>query len=132
MHSLKETLEVSQLSLCPSSDVIAKKGFLFQISQKGFYLRLNRKHLSKELKYQLSLNSIHNKIVGLSLPQINFHLDGKIIETRYIGKGIFELFIQFLDDVPEYWTRCLTDMIMSYPEGELADQFQSFCPAKKI
>ena len=124
MHLLKETIKVSQFSLLKTSDVIAQQAFLFQVSPKGFYLRLNRKDLQKKLKSHLSLGSIRNRDVTMHLPQLNFGLDGKIAHTQHIGNGIFELFIQFFDNVPSYWSDCLMDMLLSYPNRSFTDEFE--------
>lgn len=124
MHTLKETIKVSQFSLIKTSDIIAQQAFLFQVSPKGFYLRLDRKDLPKKLKSNLTLHSICNRDVTMHLPQLDFGLDGTITHTRHIGRGVFELFIQFFDNVPNYWSDCLLDMLISYPKRSFTDEFE--------
>ena len=131
MQTLKETIEVSKFSLIKTSDIIAKQACLFQISPKGFYVRLNRKDLPKNLRSNLTLRSICNLDVTMHLPQLNFGLDGTITQTQHIGGGVFELFIRFFDNVPSYWSDCLMDMLLSYPKRSFTDEFEILSSKKK-
>ena len=119
-HTLKETLNISQFSLTSTSDIIARKAALFQVSQNGFYLRVHRKELEKTLRKHLNLDSICNKNVDMYLPKMNLNLDGTVIYAKHVGSGVFELFIKFLDTLPSYWCDCLMDMLVCYPEGEFS------------
>ena len=114
MHILRENIAIDDLSIIDTSDVITSKGCLFQISDEGFYIRLNRKDLTSNLRTNLSLNAIHDTDVSIHLPKLNIHLDGTIKHTQHIGKGVFEMLIQFFDCVPDYWSDCLLDMFQTY------------------
>ena len=89
MTTLKENIKIDLFSLIETSDVIAHKAFLVQISPQGFYLRVDRKDLLSSLKQNLSLNSIHKKDVVLHIPEMDIDLDGVVTQTRHIGKGVF-------------------------------------------
>ncbi len=121
VHTLKENLEITQVGLSQTSDVIASSANLFQISPKGFYLKICRKNLSQSLKTHLNLDTLCHKEVGMYLPVMDIQLDGIVINTKHIGNGIFEIFVQFLDSIPSYWYDCLMDMLISYPHGEFSN-----------
>ena len=120
MTTLKENIKVDLFSFIKTSDVIAHKAFLFQVSPQGFYLRVNRKDLLSSLRENLNLDSIHKKDVVLHIPEMDIELDGVVAYTRHIGRGIFEIFIEFFDNAPQYWRQCLLDMLYAYPEGEFS------------
>lgn len=116
MKTLKENIKIDLFSLLDTSDVIAQKACLFQVSPNGFYLRIHRKDLLSSLKKNLSLQSIQERDVTLHIPDINMHLDGVVAHTQHIGRGFFEVFIKFFDNVPKYWRHCLLDMLCCYPD----------------
>ena len=120
MHVLRENIAIDRLSVIDTSDVITSKGFLFQISDAGFYIRLNRKNLSSRLRGHLSLHSVHNEDVVMHLPKLNIHLDGTVKHTKHLGQGVFEMLIQFFDHVPDYWSDCLLDMFQTYSNVDLS------------
>jgi len=121
MHTLKETIRISEFSLSDTSDVIAQNALLFQVSPQGFYLKIHRKDLPKPLRSHLNLDSICNQEVEMYLPTMNLNLDGTVVKTRHVGQGVFEIFIKFLDTIPQYWCDCLLDALKCYPDGEYTD-----------
>lgn len=129
MHTLKETIEIAGFSLSKTADVIANNAILFQISPQGFYLKIHRKDLPKPLRSHLNLDSICNQDVEMYLPDMNLNVDGTVMKTRHVGKGVFEIFIKFLDTIPQYWCDCFLDALKCYPDGECTD-FE-FVPSSK-
>ena len=125
MHTLKEKVKISEFSLSSTSDIIARNGLLFQISPQGFYLKIHRKDLPKPLRSHLNLDSICSQEVEMYLPDMNLNLDGTVMKTRHIGKGVFEIFIKFLDTIPQYWCDCFLDTLKCYPDGEYTDFISS-------
>ena len=120
MKTLKKNIKIDLFSLLDTSDIITEKACLFQVSHNGFYLRVHRKDLLSSLKKNLSLKTIQKRDVTLHIPDMNIHLDGIVAHTRHIGKGVFEVFIKFFDNVPKYWRHCLLDMLCCYPDGSFS------------
>lgn len=119
-------IEVSELTSLSSYNVIASRGFIKDASIKGFLLIIKRPDiLNPELKNQLDLNVIVNQKVVLFLPQMNLDLDGTITRTKHVGKGEFELGIEFSADVPEYWRECLIDLLPKPGELDQEDSIVS-------
>lgn len=125
MHTLKETIKISEFGLSGSANVIAQNASLFQISPQGFYLKIHRKDLPKPLRSHLNLDAICRKEVEMHLPDMNLNLDGTVMKTRHIGRGVFEIFIKFLDTIPQYWCDCFLDALKCYPDGEYTDFISS-------
>ena len=121
MHTLKETIEISEFSLSKTADVIAESAVLFQVSSQGFYLKIHRKDLPKSLRSHLNLSAICNQDVEMHLPNMDLNLGGTVVKTRHAGGGVFEIFVKFLDTVPQYWYDCLLDALKCYPDGECTD-----------
>ncbi len=121
MHILKEKMRISEFSLSGTSNLIARRALLFQVSPQGFYLKIHRKDLPRSLKSHLNLDSICNQDVEMHLPNMNLNLDGTVMKTCHVGGGIFEIFIKFPDTIPQYWCDCLLDALKCYPDGECTD-----------
>ena len=107
-----DSIEVSELTSLSTYSVVAKRGSIKDTSTKGFLLVVKRADLEvPELKDSMDLSPLVNQRVVLFLPQMNLDLDGTVMRTKHIGKGQFELGIEFSDDVPEYWRECLIDLL---------------------
>ncbi|RME17808.1 MAG: hypothetical protein D6797_01675 [Bdellovibrio sp.] len=116
-----DAVKISDLTSLNSYMVIAEAGNIVDASITGFLIRLRRQDLvPKELKQHLSLDSLVGQQVVLYLPQMNLDLDGIITRTRHIGGGVFDIGVEFSQDVPEYWRQCLVDL---FPEpGEFSEE----------
>lgn len=105
-------IHVSELTSLSSYLVIAHEGVIVDASQSGFLLRVERKQLApKEYRENLVMSNLVGHQVVMYLPQMNLDLDGTITRADHIGKGRFEIAIQFSADVPEYWRDCLVDLL---------------------
>lgn len=115
-----DPLSITELTSLSNYQVIAHSGTITDASITGFLIQVSRQDLaSQELKSNLTLDALVNQQVVLYLPQMNLDLDGRIIRTAHLGKGIFELAIEFSQDVPEYWRECLVDLLPA--PGELSE-----------
>ena len=121
IQKLKENLEVTKLSPVREPSMVIDSAHLFQISEKGFYIKLKRKNLPSDLKKDLSLNTLLNKEIAMNLSIMNIQLNGVVTNVQHMGSGAFEIFVQCLNDTPKYWYDCLMDVIMSYPYGEFSN-----------
>ncbi len=111
-RKLTETIDVIDLTSMSNYAVIASTASIINASTSGFLMHIHRNDLnSNELKNNLSLNSLLNEKVVLFLPQMNLDLEGIIMRTKHLGKGVFEIAAQFSPDVPDYWKECLIDLL---------------------
>ena len=109
-----EYICVCDLTSLNSYTLIAKQGYLVDVSSAGFILILSRKNLAHDhLRGHLTLDSIVGHDIVLYLPQMNLDLDGTVTRTTYQGRGTFEVCIEFGPEVPEYWKECLIDLLPS-------------------
>ena len=42
---------------------------------------------------------------------MNLDLDGRVVRASHIGRGAFEIALEFSEDIPEYWRECLVDLL---------------------
>ncbi len=112
-------VSISELTSLDNYNVIANTGLIVDASSSGFLIVIDRSDLaSEEYRGGLSLESLNGQQVALFLPQMNLDLDGVITRAKYIGKGQFEVSIQFSMEVPEYWRECLVDLLPDPGEFE--------------
>jgi hypothetical protein len=115
-----QKIHVTELTSLTNYAVIAHEGMIADASASGFRLLIQRQDLvPKELKSTLNLDVIIGQQVVMFLPEMNLDLDGTIRRTHHIGKGVFEVAIEFSPEVPVYWRECLVDLLPS--PGELEE-----------
>lgn len=116
-----DSIHVSDITSLTNYMQIAKEGSIIDASSRGFLIIVSRRDLiPSELKEHLTLESIVGQTIALYLPQMNLDLDGTITRANHIGKGLFEIAVEFSEDTPMYWRECLVDLL---PEpGELEMQ----------
>jgi hypothetical protein len=115
-----DSLHVAEITSLNSYSLIAKEGYIVDASTKGFLMVLTRKDLvPSELKQNLNLDELIGKTLCLFLPQMNLDLDGKVVRTNQIGRGVFEVALEFSKDIPEYWRECLIDLLPA--PGEISE-----------
>lgn len=116
-----DAITVAELTSLKQYKVLARSGHIVDASTSGFLMTLGRKDLvPKELRENLSLDSIVGHQVVMFLPQMNLDLDGTIVRAQHIGKGNFQIGIQFSDEVPLYWRECLIDLLPA--PGEMDEE----------
>lgn len=107
-----EAVSISNLTTLFHFETIAKEAMLVDASSTGFLIHVNRKEILPEhLRQNLSLENIEGEPVMLLIDQMDLEINGHIARTRYIGKGIFEIAVDFSEDAPEYWRECLFDLL---------------------
>ena len=104
-------IKAASITLSNEDNLIVKKAFISQVSPTGFNLTFNYRDLVPEsLKFQLHLHSLWYKNIHMYIPDMEMDLEGKVIGTRHMGKGNFEVNIEFFQEVPQYWGECLFDL----------------------
>jgi hypothetical protein len=117
------SIEVAELTALAQYKVLARYGRIIDASTSGILMHISRKDLiPKELRENLSLTELLGQHVVMFLPQMNLDLDGRITRADHIGKGVFEIGIQFSEEVPLYWRECLIDLLPAPGELEEAEE----------
>ncbi len=115
-------IPISNLVTLSQYESIAKYGHLTDASSSGFLIRIEREYLvPKSLRQNLSLEAIEGEAISLVIEPMELEISGHIARTQYVGKGIFEIAIDFSQDAPEYWRECLFDLLPTTAEV-LADE----------
>lgn len=111
-RKIVDAIEVEGVTNLSDLQPLCEKGHIVDTSLKGFLLLIHRDSLGpQDLRSTLNLDSIIGSNIGVFLPQMNLDLDGIVKRTRHIGKGYFEVFIEFSVDIPEYWRECLLELM---------------------
>lgn len=107
-----ETISASNITTLLHFEKIAERASLVDASSSGFLMHIKREDLiPTHLRENLSIESIEGEPVMLVLDQMQLEINGKIARTKYIGKGTFEVAVDFSEDAPEYWRECLFDLL---------------------
>ena len=107
-----DSIHVAEVTSLTSYQQIAKEGYIVDASTKGFLMVVTRKDLvPKELRSNLNLESLVGQSLCLYLPQMNLDLDGHVVRANHIGRGVFEIALEFSNEIPEYWRECLVDLL---------------------
>ncbi len=105
-------LHVKNLTALDHFSVIARAALLVDISSSGMLLHVDRKQLvPKSLRENLTLTSLEGEHIMLQIKEMDLEIDGKVTRTRMIGKGVFEVAVDFSAEAPEYWRECLVDLM---------------------
>lgn len=117
-------IHVAELTSLSNYSVIAREGVIADASQSGFLLKIDRSQLiPKDLRDNLTMESLIGHQVVMYLPQMNLDLDGVVTRASHVGKGQFEIAVTFSPEVPEYWRDCLVDLLPAPGEiGKAEDE----------
>ncbi len=110
-------IPISNLTTLSHFESIARFGHLIDASSTGFLIQVEREDLiPKGLRQNLSLASIEGEPIMLLINPMELEINGHIARTQYVGKGVFEIAVDFSQDAPEYWRECLFDLLPSSVE----------------
>ena len=97
--------------------VLARSGVIVDASSRGFLLRVTRRDLvPKNLRGNLNIDCLVGERVMLKIEEMNLEIDGQIARTSMIGRGVFEIAIDFSESAPDYWRECLYDLLPNKEE----------------
>lgn len=115
-----EPLMISNLCSLNTLSKIAKSGQVVEASSSGLLVTLNRFDLIPQfLRSNLDLSTLLGEKVLIHLPQMELEIVGTITRTRFLGKGHFEIGIDYSSEAPEYWRECLMDLLPT--PGEISE-----------
>ena len=104
-------IKACSITLSNEENIVVKKAIVSEVTTSGFKLILNYRDLVPEsLKFQLHLHSLWYKNIHIYIPDMDMDWEGRVIGTRHLGKGNFEVNIEFFQEVPKYWRECLFDL----------------------
>lgn len=111
-------IQFEEFTTLENYKVLIKSGYIVDASINGFLIIVQRDELFDNLKSNLSLDDLVEKHIALYLPQMQIDLNGYVKRTRHKGNGEFDLYIEFSEDVPDYWRDCLVELLPSTEELE--------------
>jgi len=112
-------LELSRIVLGKNQSQLASGGTLIEVSETGFKFILDRKELkSTRFRGQLDLSNLVQETIWIHLDDLDLILEGTIMRTRFIGRGLFEIGVDYTHSAPEYWRECLVDLLPNPNEIE--------------
>lgn len=105
-------LEISRIVLGHNQARLATGGTLVEVSESGFRLLVDRKDFqSSKFRSNLDLSDLVEEIIWIHLDDLDLVIEGTIKRTRFLGKGIFEVGVDYSDSAPDYWRECLVDLL---------------------
>lgn len=118
-----ESIEIKNFTSLDHLTQLARSGDIVDASATGFLLHVKRSALlPKQFRDQLSLDSLKESRVMLTIANMNLEISGRVARTKRVDKETFEIAIDFSEDSPEYWRELLFDMLVA-PVG--SDDSQS-------
>lgn len=120
-------VSVSNLMSLENMEPVIRCGYLIDVSVSGFLIQINRQDIMpKELKQSLNLDPLLGLNIALVIDPMELEIYGHITRTRYVGKGVFEVAVDFSLDAPEYWRECLFDLLPGKDDSiYLYDDYES-------
>ena len=107
-----EGLHIKNLTALTHFQSIAKKARLIDASSTGMLLLVDRRDLiPEELRSNLTLDPLKGELIMFQIDEMDLEIDGRIARTRMIGKGVFEVAVDFTQEAPDYWRECLYDLL---------------------
>lgn len=105
-------LTIDSLQSSDSLQKLANYGQILEASSTGILIKFKRSDfVSKELKSNLSIDSLIGQNVYFKIHEMNLEISGKIARTKFMGKEGYVVAIDYTVDAPEYWRECLMDLL---------------------
>ena len=108
-----EGITVSNVAILkPSYCSLTKKAVLVNASSHDFLIRVHRRDLiPKYLRNNLTLDSIKDHLIILTIEQMDLTISGYVTRTAMIGRGNFEVAVDYSQDESDYFRECLFSML---------------------
>jgi hypothetical protein len=105
-------LELSRIVLGPNNTSFSHGGSLIEVSESGFKLLVSRSEIRiQKFRDNLDLSDLVGENIWIHLDDLDLIIEGTIVRTRFLGKGLFELGIDYSHTAPDYWRECLVDLL---------------------
>lgn len=113
------SLKVAHVTSLDQLELVASSGQLVEASSRGFKIILDREDLIPKLyRSNLSLDPLVGHKLSLEIEAMNLDITGTVVRTRLLGKGLFEVGVDYTAEAPEYWRECLVDLLPKIGEDE--------------
>lgn len=107
-----DAVEVAHITALDHYEIIASRGVLADASATGFCIVVDRQDLmARNLRSNLTLESLVGQKISIEIAMMNLDIVGQVARTKPLGKGLFEIGIDYSSDAPEYWRECLLDLL---------------------
>lgn len=117
-----EGITVSNVAILKPFCSLTKRAILVNASSKDFLLIIERKNLiPKYFRHNLTLKDIEGSPLVLTIEQMELTLSGHITRTAMVGKGLFEVAVDYSQDSSDYFRECLFSLLPN--KGEFEDSF---------
>ena len=108
-----EGITISNVAILkPSYCSLTKKATLVNASSHDFLIVIQRKDLiPKYLRNNLTLHSLKDHLIILTIEQMDLTISGYVTRAVMIGRGKFEVAIDYSQDESDYFRECLFSML---------------------
>ena len=108
-----EPLTLDSFSSLENLQKFAQHGEVVEASSTGILLKFKRDDfVDKELRSNLSIDSLVGTTVFFNIHEMNLEISGKVARTKFLGKKEGYLVAgDYSADAPEYWRECLMDLL---------------------
>lgn len=125
----KETDAIEVIDLRLDTGDFAETAKIMDISKTGLLLHVHRDQLlSTESKKQFQLSNIVGEQLFMTIEPMDLEIDGVVTRTKSLGKGWFEVGIDYSAGSPDYWRECLVELLPSPDEIEDYDDLEQIWP----
>jgi hypothetical protein len=105
-------VKVSYISSLSDFSKLTREGQIVQASSSGLLIHVERKDLvAPQLRKNLNIDQLVGERVYLRLDEMNLELSGVVARTQFLGRGHFQIAIDYTDEAPQYWRECLMDLL---------------------
>lgn len=126
----KETEAVDVVDLRLNMEDFAETAKIMDISKTGLLLHVHRDQLlSKAIKKKFELSNIVGEQLFMTIEPMDLEIDGVVTRTKSIGKGWFEIGIDYSAGSPDYWRECLVDLLPSPDEMDDYENLEQIWPS---
>jgi len=112
----KETaIWISDVQSLNDHSVLFSQAIVKDVSSSGLLIHVAREHIvNRSLRATLTFDHLRELGVSFRLEGMTTVLEGIVIRTKPLGRGSFELGIDFREDAPQYWREILVELM---PDG---------------
>ena len=105
-------LTISALRLTRTGLLLSHEGYFVEVSEHGFKLLLHRKKiLYPGLREKLDWSGLVGQSLRIFLEDLDLELEGTIKRIRHLGRGEFEMGVDYTANAPDYWRSCLAELL---------------------
>ena len=107
-----EGITVSNVSILKPFCLLTQKAILMNASSHDLLLLIHRKDLiPKYLRNNLTLESIKDSLLVLTIDQMELTLSGHVKRTAMVGHGQFEVAVDYSQEASDYFRECLFTLL---------------------